>query len=44
MDSFASQYQPREDINTIALQELAQSIELQSLIESLIVRTIAKQL
>ncbi|WP_455565132.1 hypothetical protein [Legionella longbeachae] len=31
-------------MNTIALQELAQSIELQSLIESLIVRTIAKQL
>lgn len=38
----AGQYQPREDFNTAALQELAQSIASQGLIEPLIVRTIAK--
>ncbi|KTD06100.1 partition protein ParB [Legionella gratiana] len=39
---YAGQYQPREDFNTTALQELAQSIASQGLIEPLIVRTIAK--
>ncbi|KTD63635.1 partition protein ParB [Legionella santicrucis] len=38
----AGQYQAREDFNTTALQELAQSIASQGLIEPLIVRTIAK--
>jgi ParB family transcriptional regulator, chromosome partitioning protein len=39
----AGQYQPRQDFNQLALQELAQSIISQGLIEPLIVRTIAKQ-
>ncbi|ARB94140.1 ParB/RepB/Spo0J family partition protein [Legionella longbeachae] len=38
----AGQYQSREDFNTTALQELAQSIASQGLIEPLIVRIIAK--
>lgn len=38
----SGQYQPREDFNTASLQELAQSIASQGLIEPLIVRTIAK--
>lgn len=39
----AGQYQPRQDFNLAALQELAQSIESQGLIEPLIVRAIAKE-
>ncbi|MGL5743379.1 MAG: ParB/RepB/Spo0J family partition protein [Legionella sp.] len=39
----AGQYQPRQDFNPVALQELAQSIASQGLIEPLIVRSIAKQ-
>jgi ParB family chromosome partitioning protein len=39
----AGQYQPRQDFNTQALQELAQSIVVHGLIEPIIVRTIAKQ-
>lgn len=39
----AGQYQPRQDFNLSALQELAQSIASQGLIEPLIVRAIAKQ-
>ncbi|CEG57890.1 ParB/RepB/Spo0J family partition protein [Legionella fallonii] len=39
----ASQYQPRQDFNSSALQELAQSIASQGLIEPLVVRRIAKQ-
>lgn len=39
----AGQYQPRQDFNSTALQELAQSIASQGLIEPLVVRTIAKQ-
>jgi ParB family chromosome partitioning protein len=39
----AGQYQPRQDFNVTALQELAQSIASQGLIEPLIVRTIARQ-
>lgn len=39
----AGQYQPRQDFNSAALQELAQSIGSQGLIEPLVVRTIAKQ-
>jgi ParB family chromosome partitioning protein len=39
----AGQYQPRQDFNAIALQELAQSIASQGLIEPLVVRAIAKQ-
>jgi ParB family transcriptional regulator, chromosome partitioning protein len=39
----AGQYQPRQDFNQLALQELAQSIVSQGLIEPLIVRTIAKE-
>lgn len=38
----AGQYQPREDFNTPALQELAQSIATQGLIEPLIVRAITR--
>lgn len=38
----AGQYQPRQDFNAAALQELAQSIASQGLIEPLIVRSIAK--
>lgn len=37
------QYQPRQDFNLAALQELAQSIATQGLIEPLIVRPIAKE-
>lgn len=37
------QYQPRQDFNEAALQELAQSIASQGLIEPLVVRVIAKQ-
>ncbi len=37
------QYQPRQDFNSAALQELAQSIASQGLIEPLIVRLIAKE-
>ncbi|BCA94285.1 chromosome partitioning protein ParB [Legionella antarctica] len=40
----AGQYQPRQDFNSVALQELAQSIAAQGLIEPLVVRSIAKQL
>lgn len=39
----AGQYQPRQDFNDAALQELAQSIASQGLIEPLVVRSIAKQ-
>lgn len=39
----AGQFQPRQDFNQIALEELAQSILSQGLIEPLIVREIAKQ-
>ena len=39
----AGQYQPRQDFNAAALNELAQSIASQGLIEPLIVRSIAKQ-
>ena len=39
----AGQYQPRQDFNLAGLQELAQSIRSQGLIEPLIVRTITKQ-
>lgn len=39
----AGQYQPRRDFDSIALQELAQSIASQGLIEPLVVRRIAKQ-
>jgi ParB family chromosome partitioning protein len=39
----AGQYQPRQDFNTAALQELAQSITAQGLIEPLIVRKIAQE-
>ncbi len=39
----AGQYQPRQDFNVVGLQELAQSISSQGLIEPLIVRAIAKQ-
>ncbi|KTD65128.1 ParB/RepB/Spo0J family partition protein [Legionella shakespearei] len=39
----AGQYQPRQDFNPAALQELAQSIASQGLIEPLVVRAIAKQ-
>ncbi|RUR13578.1 ParB/RepB/Spo0J family partition protein [Legionella sp. km772] len=39
----AGQYQPRQDFNSAGLQELAQSISSQGLIEPLIVRAIAKQ-
>lgn len=39
----AGQYQPRQDFDPISLQELAQSILSQGLIEPLVVRTIAKQ-
>lgn len=39
----AGQYQPRQDFNSVALQELAQSIASQGLIEPLVVRSIAKQ-
>ncbi|MBI2785465.1 MAG: ParB/RepB/Spo0J family partition protein [Legionella longbeachae] len=39
----AGPYQPRQDFNTSALQELAQSIASQGLIEPLIVRIIAKE-
>jgi ParB family chromosome partitioning protein len=39
----AGQYQPRQDFNLAGLQELAQSISSQGLIEPLIVRVIAKQ-
>ncbi|MCL9684798.1 ParB/RepB/Spo0J family partition protein [Legionella maioricensis] len=39
----AGQYQPRQDFNSVALQELAQSIAAQGLIEPLVVRSIAKQ-
>lgn len=39
----SGQYQPRQDFNSAALQELAQSIASQGLIEPLVVRTIAKQ-
>ncbi|TAL60322.1 MAG: ParB/RepB/Spo0J family partition protein [Legionella sp.] len=38
----AGQYQPRQDFNTQALEELAQSIASQGLIEPLVVRPIAK--
>lgn len=38
----AGQYQPRQDFNQTALDELAQSIQSQGLIEPLIVRLIAK--
>lgn len=37
------QYQPRQDFNPTALQELAHSIATQGLIEPLVVRAIAKQ-
>jgi len=37
------QYQPRQDFNSEALEELAQSITSQGLIEPLVVRSIAKQ-
>lgn len=39
----AGHYQPRQDFNPASLQELAQSITSQGLIEPLIVRAIAKQ-
>lgn len=39
----AGQYQPRQDFNPVALDELAQSITSQGLIEPLVVRAIAKQ-
>lgn len=39
----AGQYQPRQDFNSAALAELAQSIASQGLIEPLIVRSIAKE-
>lgn len=39
----AGQYQPRQDFNAVALNELAQSIMTQGLIEPLVVRCIAKQ-
>lgn len=39
----AGQYQPRQDFNPNALNELAQSIVSQGLIEPLIVRSIAKE-
>lgn len=39
----AGQYQPRQDFNLPALQELAQSIVSQGLIEPLVVRRIAKE-
>lgn len=39
----AGQYQPRQDFNTVGLQELAQSISSQGLIEPLIVRAITKE-
>jgi ParB family chromosome partitioning protein len=39
----AGQYQPRQDFNSAALEELAQSIASQGLIEPLVVRSIAKQ-
>ena len=39
----AGQYQPRQDFNLNGLQELAQSIATQGLIEPLIVRVIAKE-
>jgi ParB family chromosome partitioning protein len=39
----AGQYQPRQDFNSAAIQELAQSIVAQGLIEPLVVRSIAKQ-
>lgn len=39
----AGQYQPRQDFNSAALQELSQSIASQGLIEPLVVRSIAKQ-
>ena len=39
----AGQYQTRQDFNPAAIQELAQSIASQGLIEPLIVRAIAKQ-
>ncbi|KGP64234.1 chromosome partitioning protein ParB [Legionella norrlandica] len=39
----AGQYQPRQDFNPTILQELAQSIASQGLIEPLVVRPIAKQ-
>jgi ParB family transcriptional regulator, chromosome partitioning protein len=39
----AGQYQPRQDFNSAALAELAQSIATQGLIEPLIVRSIAKE-
>ncbi len=39
----AGQYQPRQDFNSAALTELAQSIASQGLIEPLIVRSIAKE-
>lgn len=42
-DIQAGQYQPRQDFNPAALQELAQSISSQGLIEPLIVRAIAKE-
>lgn len=38
----AGQYQPRQDFDSISLQELAQSIASQGLIEPLVVRIIAK--
>lgn len=38
----AGQYQPRQDFDSISLQELAQSIASQGLIEPLVVRNIAK--
>lgn len=37
------QYQPRQDFDAAALQELAQSIQSQGLIEPLVVRMIAKE-
>lgn len=39
----AGQYQPRQNFNPAALQELAQSIASQGLIEPIVVRTIARQ-
>lgn len=39
----AGQYQPRQNFNSAALQELSQSIASQGLIEPLIVRAIAKE-
>ena len=39
----AGQYQPRQDFDSLALHELAQSIASQGLIEPLVVRMIAKQ-